>query len=561
MTIKDKDVYPVVPMNADGLVRRVGNFFVNRRPSTLRLWNDRIAQNPTLQRELAESGGAEQIITSAEEPITLARSYDFASSMQTGMFISEFTEGVVGAIPSVQELSENIKTIINTTTKIKNHLDECCEDIKGLLQELRKLVLKNHRESLKYYKTLYDESIQNSKDLAELIIGKIDDLRTFFVNMYECEKSEFISSYKDEKDDVIKQIRQIIKDELSTTNKKIIDLQKSIDSSFEDTNKKIHDIDRKLDQNFKDIKEKFDDLEHNISSVETKANTINETLDLYIEGWGTVTEIDVEWKASALLAIAGVAGTITSEIATLTGFIKGKAILNTKGLKKNIKNLTEKVSDQVIKSFEEFQKYTDKEFEDLPEKTGLETSSLVVGQAYSRWDSITSYFPCLVLNFKDFSQTAKKRYSQVKLRLKTLSSDLTEKDILELRYKASLLKGLSYQNGPSRGYYISEDKRFKTTVYANSRGEQINLLQKIFPLIDEPFDSNLLSTTNLIAKRMDPRKRNKSLDTIPANAMDYNSDFGLRLLKVTLLVNGLAKPVEIFYDKAEPYFYRNLDAL
>lgn len=46
--MEDNEPDPIIPMNADGLVSRVGNTFINRRPSTLRLWNARIAQNPSL---------------------------------------------------------------------------------------------------------------------------------------------------------------------------------------------------------------------------------------------------------------------------------------------------------------------------------------------------------------------------------------------------------------------------------------------------------------------------------------------------------------------------------
>lgn len=80
----------------------------------------------------------------------------------------------------------------------------------------------------------------------------------------------------------------------------------------------------------------------------------------------------------------------------------------------------------------------------------------------------------------------------------------------------------------------------------------MGLLEKIFPLVNETFNRNLLNTTNAIAKREDARKRKSSLADVSVNMSNYNEPFGLRLLKISLLVNGLEKPGKIFYDNTEP---------
>ena len=96
-------------------------------------------------------------------------------------------------------------------------------------------------------------------------------------------------------------------------------------------------------------------------------------------------------------------------------------------------NQTKSIYSQIDSGFKGFKEYTDVEFEELPSKTGMETSLLVVGEAYARWDSVTTYFPCIIFVFNEDTTNKYKRRSQIKLRLRMQNKDLNDTDILSLK--------------------------------------------------------------------------------------------------------------------------------
>ena len=129
-----------------------------------------------------------------------------------------------------------------------------------------------------------------------------------------------------------------------------------------------------------------------------------------------------------------------------------------------------------------------------------------------------------------------------------MNKNINESIIKKLKSNINGLKGLQYTSGASRGYYVSLDKRFKTTIYAKDEVNQKRLLVLLFSSINEKFDPNLLSTTTITQKRPSLLKINASLGNRSLNTTNYNENVELRLRKATLLVNGLEKPLELFLD-------------
>jgi hypothetical protein len=137
-----------------------------------------------------------------------------------------------------------------------------------------------------------------------------------------------------------------------------------------------------------------------------------------------------------------------------------------------------------------------------------------------------------------------RRKAQVKVRIKHRGPDLNDQIVNQLRQRCSSLEPLSFQHGTVRCNYVSPDRSFKTTVFANHQDQAVNVLQPICQIIQQPFDPAFLSVTSQ-RHRTSPTKRIQPLDGVPLNPHNYTDSFTLQLFKVTLLVNGLKKPILI----------------
>lgn len=72
-------------------------------------------------------------------------------------------------------------------------------------------------------------------------------------------------------------------------------------------------------------------------------------------------------------------------------------------------------------------------------------------------------------------------------------------------------------------------------------------MKKLCGIIDEDFNTNLLSTTKINSKRPNITKRLVSLDGTTINTVNYDMNFTVKLKKVALLVNGMQKPIVLFH--------------
>lgn len=192
------------------------------------------------------------------------------------------------------------------------------------------------------------------------------------------------------------------------------------------------------------------------------------------------------------------------------------------------------------------QKQVEEELKDFPVKVGKETSLWVVGEAYAKWDSVVSFYPCITFIFVEDTQSNNPRKSQIKLRINKPSSEWTTADVKALQAKVLENTNLEYKYGKTRGNYVSADKRLKTTIFADNKAEVEQVLTNTFSIIDETFSKDLLTLTFGNGKRPSSTRRMTGLNGIGTNPNDYNTSFSVKLNRVVLMVHGLARPVELY---------------
>jgi hypothetical protein len=226
-------------------------------------------------------------------------------------------------------------------------------------------------------------------------------------------------------------------------------------------------------------------------------------------------EVTLAMRFAILAAIAGLASEIGG-LSILCGNIEGSVLYN-RAVVRNQSSIIQRVmrnlisdaktqiiqelTDQITASKTELSKQIqdfvdadakykeelDKTLSELPDKTAIETSLHVVGESYYRWDSVTTYFPTVTFLFREIGDTTYPRRSQIKVRLRQRNEELTELDIEKLKVSCQAVSTLRYTYGNTKINYVSSDKRFKTTMFAQDAPMAISILQNICDVIEEPF--------------------------------------------------------------------------
>jgi hypothetical protein len=544
-------------------IRGLGTTFVGTARRGFRGLNRSIRRYPSLEQQLDRSGGLNSIINRASTPTEEDEVLDFASSLQTGLFIDQFTNGDLDSIPAVQEMMDGINNGNKIATGIGEHLDACCDDLKQMLRELRKLT-----------KNLNSNVISQLNNTKNTILDRLNTIRTEILEFYNSEKSSFINNYVTEKEATLAEIRGILQEELAELKTEISNLKQKVvegnieikneisktknliiaetrvivQNELEELSKQISSVDKTVKDTTTEIKESVSKVKEDTEHTKARVDTIVIEFSEYVVSWDAWVALDAAFKETISTGLVALAGEVASGFTTVEFTLKRKYILNSRNFHSTIVNQTKLIYSQIDSGFKGFKEYTDVEFEELPSKTGMETSLLVVGEAYARWDSVTTYFPCIIFVFNEDTTNKYKRRSQIKLRLRMQNKDLNDTDILSLKNKIkNSFKSLEYIHGPSRGYYVSADKRFKTTIYEKDKNTQQDILKKLCGIIDEDFNTNLLSTTKINSKRPNITKRLVSLDGTTINTVNYDMNFTVKLKKVALLVNGMQKPIVLFH--------------
>lgn len=171
-----------------------------------------------------------------------------------------------------------------------------------------------------------------------------------------------------------------------------------------------------------------------------------------------------------------------------------------------------------------------------------EATLRVVGEAYKKWDSTSSYFPCLVFIFKERGVATGARRTQIKARPLKSGQDLTDQDIEELRERVNQRTLVTYEHGRIRRNYVAVDKRWKSTIFGKDRTTIVNILEYVCDCIREPFAPDTLSFTEG-PRGVSHTRRTNPLVEIQPHRDDYALQFSVELFKVSLLVNGLEHPI------------------
>ena len=205
-------------------------------------------------------------------------------------------------------------------------------------------------------------------------------------------------------------------------------------------------------------------------------------------------------------------------------------------IKARLKRIEDKL-DQLSKDQEEC-------CEELPDRLGKVVGQYVVGDSWFRWDGTHTYYPTLCFKFKEIETIQYPRTSQIQIKLKKNNQSLTDADIVRLRSSVANLDRLQYCYGSNRGYFVAKNRRFKTTVYGDSREEIEKVLQACISVVEEEFDPNYLSYTDGV-KRENVVKRGTPLLGVSTNPVNYKKPSTQELFRVLLLVNGMEQPIVI----------------
>lgn len=215
-------------------------------------------------------------------------------------------------------------------------------------------------------------------------------------------------------------------------------------------------------------------------------------------------------------------------------------ILETQRLDSNIRDELKEIN----KKLDELGKQQVECCDKLPRRLGEVVSDYVIGESYYRWDATSTYFCTLIFKFKETNVDTYAKVSQLKIRLKQRNEEITDSDIQDLRARASSLEGLEYTYGRVRAYYVSPDKRFKTSLFSNSREDAYLIYTNTLSYINDVFDSKNVSFTEKI-ERENNTSRKYPLDGIPVNKYNYKQPIHQKLFKIVLIVNGISRPITI----------------
>lgn len=200
--------------------------------------------------------------------------------------------------------------------------------------------------------------------------------------------------------------------------------------------------------------------------------------------------------------------------------------------------------DDVAKKFDD----KSKEYKDeIIDKVCEEIPNRVVGESYYRYNATSQFYPTLVLVFLEKTTNKYPRRSQLKVKIKKTSEEITDAFILNLKNEFSILQRKQYRYGPLRACYVSSDKTFKNTIFCSSLDQAIQVFSNVYRIVGLPFDRNNISITSgrnrkPITRRLIP------LDGQVPEVQDYESEFEVSLYRAVLQVNGLPKPILVFKD-------------
>lgn len=201
---------------------------------------------------------------------------------------------------------------------------------------------------------------------------------------------------------------------------------------------------------------------------------------------------------------------------------------------------------EALKEFkDELKKWLEDLFKGLKDELASAVADRVVGESFYKWNSMSSYYPTLVCIFREEGPGVNKRRCQIKVQLPFLSDSITDQDLAEIRRKLALQTQLGWRHGTIRSTYVSPDKKFKTSVFVNSRQDAKTVLAGVCSVAGVIFDARCISFTEG-RHRVSITRRTRIMENVPLLEADYTQPFNVKLFKAAVLINGLERPITVF---------------
>ena len=106
----------------------------NRRG--LSLLDNQVNRSPALRTMFTRTGGIRGDILSRPQSSQSVEAVNQLSSLENSIYLNHITGGSLENVLTAQESNQDINRIINITTEMASHLDNCCEEIKNAIEEL-----------------------------------------------------------------------------------------------------------------------------------------------------------------------------------------------------------------------------------------------------------------------------------------------------------------------------------------------------------------------------------------------------------------------------------------
>lgn len=436
-----------------GLENNARRFLISNQNITRGI-ERRLRRSPELVRQLDSVGGLQRVLTQLETIEEQRQAALNFTDYSNTMYLDQFFGGNPDNVPEAQAMAEDIGSIKRIATAIAQELNDCCEEIKALINEVLALIpssfarqrffISTKFTNLKHY--INDSLTAAVEHLSNHITDSKEDLKQYIQLEADGVKQDLKEYIRIESDGVKEGLKEYIRIESDGVKQ--------------------------------DVKQNLDYAEGRIlGAIEEGILSIPTAVAAVVEG---LLEAQTALLLTAIGAVEATVDTILYSVRSILSRLQ------------EIKEELDFVPDNVIKGLEDLYK---KHKEEVISEISEEVSLRIVGESYYKWNSTNSFYPTLVLKFKETGVFQKARVTQLKTKLKYKTDELTDQILRELQVKVDGIRNLSYCHGPTRGNFVSRDKHFKTTVFGNDKQEIEKLLKSVLQVVEEPYIEQNLSIT------------------------------------------------------------------
>lgn len=218
-------------------------------------------------------------------------------------------------------------------------------------------------------------------------------------------------------------------------------------------------------------------------------------------------------------------------------------------IKSSVKDVETKFKAHIDGVVKEFDKKSKEYKDEIIETVCEEIPNRVVGESYYRYNATSQFYPTLVLVFVEKTEKKYPRRSQMKVKIKKETEEITESFITNLKNQFQIIQRKQYKYGALRACYVSSDKTYKNTIFCSGLDQAVHVFQNVYRIVGLDFDQANLSITSG-RNRKPVTRRQRPLDGQVPEIQNYNEEFEVSLYRVVLQINGLPKPILIYKNYA-----------